>query len=202
MGRALAWATALTGAQLALGLCLGCYYNYTFFGRAAGPLPQPVASAGAMLYYLFVAAGDTQVVQAWLWMLCFPLAGWIWLGSLWVVGRRLGGACRGLVRASLAGIVPLLLPLPYLLWRHALTPNGPSWAQFQQAALYRRFDTVPAGLPALFVPLAVVGLALEAVLLARASGVGPGRAAAWLMVSLGVAMLATALLTVPFVART
>ncbi len=199
MRRTIGWALALTLAQLTLGVSLGCYYNYTFFGRAAGPLPQPVSAGGAVFYYLLVAAGDTQTVQAWLWVACFAVAGWVWVGSLAAVSRAVAGSLpRHAVRASLLGVLPVCLPLPYLAWCHAMTPSGPTWRQFVDAALYRSFHDVPAGLTPLYLAMALVGLVLEARCLALANGWSGWRAAA-ILLGAGVLMaVILALLSAPF----
>ena len=202
MRRTMGWALALTLAQLTMGVSLGCYYNYTFFGRAAGPLPQPVSAGGGVFYYLLVAAGDTQTVQAWLWVACFVVAGWVWLGSVAAVCRASTGRWpRDTLRASLRGLLPVCLPLPYLAWCHAMTPSGPTWHQFVDAALYRSFHDVPSGLTPLYTALALLGLGLEARGLATANGWSGRRTSAILLGGAVLSAVILALLSAPFGAR-
>lgn len=146
-------------AQLALGVSLGLFYNYTYFGRAAVPLPHPTALAGSFFYYIALPQDYDAAAQAVLWVLGFPAAGWLLLGCLAAAARagRLW-SFADLLRSHLLGLAPLLLPLPWLAWLHATGPGGVSWQQFLAACLHRSFAVTPPYLNPLFLGLAAVGL--------------------------------------------
>lgn len=118
-----------------LGLSLGLYYNLTFFGAAALPLPEAVSLLAPLLYYLSGCIHLSPTGQASAWVLAFLVAGLTWLCCLELVARRAG------FRPSLSVVASpalLLLPAPWMAWLH-----GPTWSGFLQACLVRRFTLTP-----------------------------------------------------------
>jgi len=80
--RPLRTALAAVGRDLAPALSLGLCWTVTYNGRAHVSLPGTVALGAPFMYYVGVDDRSSTVVQAWLWMLCFPLAG-RWWRSYW-----------------------------------------------------------------------------------------------------------------------
>ncbi|NPV46758.1 MAG: hypothetical protein HPY69_07360 [Armatimonadetes bacterium] len=154
--------------DLALGLSLGLYYTITYYGRALLPLPGYVALGAPFAYYVAVVEDYSTVVQAWLWMLCFPLAGLLWrLGVAYVPGlvsaeyraiRRPFGSVTARLGLS---CWPLLLPIPTLAW-HVGRPEGHwAWADFVSVCLrHRNVYTLPY-LPAAMLICALAAFGLE-----------------------------------------
>lgn len=127
-------------AVLVASISVALYYNITFFGKALVALPSlPVASA-CLFYYISAFNTTTPTAQVALWMLSFAIAGVLCWGCLKLALTRWGteeGAverCVGRVQASLWVYA---LPLPWLLWVHAQSPQGPSWEALQGAILVR-----------------------------------------------------------------
>lgn len=128
-----------------LGLSLGLYYNLTFFGAAALPLPEAVSLLAPLLYYLSGCIHLSPAAQASAWISAFLVAGLIWLGCLELVARR-AGFRPGL--GVVASPTLLLLPAPWMAWLHGLTWSESSTAlvvaeQFLQACLVRKFTRTP-----------------------------------------------------------
>jgi hypothetical protein len=143
--------------DLALGLSLGLYYTITYYGRALTPLLGTVALGAPFLYYVAVEERSSTVYQAWLWMLCFPVAGLLWRLALAQAPRLFRYAPLPFrdVTAKLWPLCwPLLLPIPLAAW---LVAQG----GFIAVCLRQHNVASPPWLPWLFVPLAVLALALE-----------------------------------------
>jgi len=143
--------------DLALGLSLGLYYTITYYGRALTPLPGLVALGAPFMYYVAVDERFSTVYQAWLWMLCFPVAGVLWRLALAQAPRLFGQRPRRLreVTARLWHVSwPLLVPIPLTAW---LVSRG----GFVAVCLRQHNVDSPAWLPPVLMPLAVVALALE-----------------------------------------
>lgn len=158
--------------DLALGLSLGLYYTVTYYGRALVPLPGFVALGAPFMYYVAVDEQHSTVIQAWLWMLVFPLAGLLWRLTLVYVPRLLPGAAVSEdrpARLKLGEVTarvwhtgwPLLAPIPLLMWLVG-TPSGRwSWPDFIAVCLRRQNVDVPTWLTPLLMALAVAAFALE-----------------------------------------
>lgn len=179
-----------------IGLSLGLFYDVTFFGRAAWPLPHPLALTAPALYYVSLSYGLDQAQKSVWWLAAFPVAGGLWLLSGWLAAKvmRAKVTAGDLLRASLLGALPLLVLCPWLVWTHALTPHGPTWTQFLRACEFRDFGPQPS--PALLNPLycvaALAGSWLELRCWFRLAG--GGKASAWAALALCIALTGTALI--------
>lgn len=161
---------AVLGTDFALGLSLGLYYTITYYGRALVPLPGSVALGAPFMYYVAVDEQYNTVVQAWLWMLVFPVAGLLW--RLTLVGASRVGAKVANPEAPPTALAevsarlwhacwPLLLPIPLLLWLVG-TPSGRwSWPDFLAVCLRRQNVAAPTWLTPLMMALALTAFALE-----------------------------------------
>lgn len=150
--------------DLALGLSLGLYYTITYYGRALTPLPGLVALGAPFMYYVAVDERASTVVQAWLWMLCFPVAGVLWRLALAQSPRLF--AQRPLRFRSVSAKLwyqcwPLLLPIPLAAWMVARPGGHCTWPDFIAVCLRRQNVPSPWWLVWVFMPLAVVAFALE-----------------------------------------
>ena len=151
-------------ADLGLGLGLGMYYTVTYYGRAALPLPGFVALAAPFQYYVLVDERQDTVVQAWLWLACFPFVGLVWRVALGAVARVMGLSVRGreVARAIWWSAAPLLLPIPALMWLLGQADGGGyEWAAFVGACLRRRFAYGAGWLTPTYFALAAVAFVLE-----------------------------------------
>jgi len=160
--RPLALASVL---DLALGLSLGLYYTITYYGRALTPLPGAVALGAPFMYYVAVDERFSTVYQAWLWMLCFPVAGLLWRLALAQAPRLFRQTPLRFrdVTARLWHVCwPLLMPIPLTAWLVARPSGHCTWADFIAVCLRQHNVGSPAWLPWLFMPLALAALALEA----------------------------------------
>jgi small-conductance mechanosensitive channel len=119
-------------------------------------------------------------------VLSFVIAGWVWVGTLRILARRVGlSANVGSVSFSAAlGAVPLLLPAPWVGWALAQTPAGASWEKFVAACLRREFTGAPAALTPAYFTAALVALAVEVALLRRQAGSLRYRVFLWIVASL------------------
>lgn len=140
MRRFVGWAVASVTLVLA-SISVALFYNITFFGKTLVALPSPPVAAGCLLYYLSAFNSTPPVAQVVLWMVSFLLCGWLWWGALYVAwtsrfgsGEAWGeGVSRGLWLWPLV----YLIPLPWLLWVHAQSPEGVSLAALQASILVR-----------------------------------------------------------------
>lgn len=136
------WLLALLLGPL-LGVSLGLYYNLTFFGAAAVPMPEPVSLLGPLLYYLSGGIRLQPSLQAAFWVIAFAVAELIWLGALELAARRRGFSPNlGVVASSAL----LLLPAPWMLYLHGTGPQGFSLGNCLEACLVRRFGLSPLSL--------------------------------------------------------
>jgi hypothetical protein len=192
-------AVALAGVtDLLLGLSLGLYYTITYYGRALLPLPGFVALGAPFMYYVAVDEQYSTVVQAWLWMLVFPLAGLLWRLSL-VHVPRLAVLRGGPARVTLGGVSarlwhtcwPLLVPIPFLTWIVGCPSARWSSPDFIAVCLRRQNVGAPAWLTPLMMGLAIVAFTLEARAVWRLlQGAGRSRRAAALGISAMIFILA------------
>jgi len=124
---------------LALGLSLGWYYTFTYYGRAGWPMPMP-EPVGALLLYYFSVLNIRTEGQAVHWLASFACAGALWPLLVWRVGRVLGHCAVSLPRLSVACAscsLPLWLPAPWMTWVAGQTDHGFSVARMFAVALRR-----------------------------------------------------------------
>jgi hypothetical protein len=117
---------------LTASVSVALYYNIAFFGKALVALPSVPVAGGCLFYYLCAFNTTPPLAQVLLWMLSFLLSGWLWWAAL---ARTLpqGGPPprRG------ATLLLYALPLPWLLYIHALSPRGLSGLALRDAILVR-----------------------------------------------------------------
>jgi hypothetical protein len=187
---------AVSLAHAGLAVSLGLFYVVTYYGRAAVPLPYPAALLSPFFYYLSLSSRMSAEVQAAWWVLSFVAAGWVWIGTLQTLARRMGlSANVGGISISVAlGAAPLLLPAPWVGWALAQTPAGASWEQFVAACLRREFTGAPVALTPVYFTAALMALAVEVALLRRQAACPTRRVLLWIGASLVGATVLTALL--------
>lgn len=143
-----------------LGVALGLYYNLTFFGAAALPMPEPVSLLGPMLYYLAGSVHLPPREQAIAWVASVALAGILWLAALFFMATREG---RRVPWRTVLSPALLLLPAPWLVYLHGTGPRGFSWDACFTACLIRKFGLTPLELEQAVTGLGPLMLALGAV---------------------------------------
>jgi hypothetical protein len=151
-----------------------------------------------LLYYLAAFNHTAPVWQVWLWMASFLVAGGAWLLSLRVVAHFWKIKLPSMLTLS-AVCLPLTLPLPWLLWIHAQSPQGASLLTLKQAilvrtALYWNAVGTEALLNVVFFFLAVASLGLEFWLIKKTTAVTASRLLAVMGASLTLCLLAIACL--------
>ena len=154
---------AAIGIWLLLGLSLGWYYTFTYYGRAGWPMPMVEPCTALLLYYFSVLNIATEG-QAIHWMLVFPAAGFLWCAALhWVANRQ--QACRvsfaTLCAVMALGSLPMALPAPWMAWIAAQTADGPTLERMIAVALRRGFVNPWPGLSPSYACLALLGLAWQ-----------------------------------------
>lgn len=118
-------------AVLVASVSIALYYNITFFGKALVALPSLPVASGCLLYYLSAFNTTTPIAQVALWMLSFGLTGAFWWHLLNLAMQRFCGGVAEEKRACAVSRVQrslwlYALPLPWLLWVHAQSPEGAS----------------------------------------------------------------------------
>jgi hypothetical protein len=145
---------------LALAFSLGWYYTFTYYGRSGWPMPLPEPCAAAILYYFSVLNVGTGI-QAVHWMITFPIAGLLWVGTLIVTAPFFGGKRIEfpwtLLRFSVTS-APLIAPFPLMAYLAGRTLTGFSWQHMIDVALRHAFYTPPAWLTPLYVGLGIAAL--------------------------------------------
>jgi hypothetical protein len=148
---------------LLLGLSLGWYYTFTYYGRAGWPMPMVEPCTALLLYYFSVLNIATEG-QAMHWMLVFPAAGFLWCAALHRVAQR-AQACRvpfaALCAVMALGSLPMALPAPWMAWIAAQTADGPTLERMIAVALRRGFVNPWPGLSPSYAGLALAGLAWQ-----------------------------------------
>lgn len=148
---------------LTVGFSLGWYYTFTYYGRHGWPMPLPEPCAALILYYFSVLNVATEI-QAFHWMLVFPLAAFLWHAALWWTARWMGLPTPSWAavseRISWAAI-PLAIPGPAMAYL-AGTQNGAfHWERMFAVALRRGNITPGWWLTPLFFGLGLVAFALQ-----------------------------------------
>jgi len=186
---------AVSLAHAGLAVSLGLFYTVTYYGRAAVPLPYPAALLAPFFYYLSLSSRLSAEAQAAWWVLSFMAAGWVWVGTLWALARRVGLSANveGIFLSVALGAIPLLLPAPWVGWALAQTPAGASWAQFIAACLRQEFTGSPAALAPAYFTAALMALAVEVARLRRQAACPWRCVFLWIGASLVVAVVSTAL---------
>lgn len=116
------------------------------------------------MYYVAVDERFSTVYQAWLWMLCFPLAGLLWRLSLAQAPRLFGQRplrFRDVNRRLWPVAWPLLVPIPLAGWLVSRPSGACDWSDFIEVCLRRQNVESPWWLVWVFMPLAVLALGLE-----------------------------------------
>ena len=146
---------------LALGVSLGWYYTFTYYGRSGWPMPMPEPCAALILYYFSVLNADPWR-QAIHWLAVFPIAGMVWVSTLTITAPFFGGTRKEypwtLLRFSTT-CVPLILPLPVMTYLAGGSLYGFSWRHILEVALRQA-----AVMPSAWVTPVYVGLAVAALI--------------------------------------
>ncbi|MDZ4861279.1 MAG: hypothetical protein SGI88_20090 [Candidatus Hydrogenedentes bacterium] len=118
------WSCAATRIALAIliwlgvGLSLGWYYTFTYYGRTGVPMPTIEPCAALVLYYFSVINVRTEI-QAVHWMIVYPAAGLLWAWALQITARymKLETPKFSVALFALAcAAIPLAIPAPWMTW--------------------------------------------------------------------------------------
>jgi len=160
---------------LLFGLSLGCYYTATYFGRSGWVLPSCETISGIILYYFSVVNARTEI-QAVHWMVSFLVAGYLWIGVLWVVsnkfvwsvqpnseekGRTTTDRFASFGLAVALSTIALSVPVLFMVWWMGATDPGFSWSRFIAVCLRQEWVTPPIWLNYVYCALATVGLVAQ-----------------------------------------
>ncbi|MCC6728355.1 MAG: hypothetical protein IT208_03350 [Chthonomonadales bacterium] len=159
---------------LAAGVSVGLYYTASYYGRAGGPVPTPVALAAPLAYYVALPASADTRQQALLWEAAFVACGVLWAATLCACGRAVGR------RPPLSGMVcvvgavgwPLLAPLPWMAAAAGATPSGWRWSQLLDVCLRRAWMDPAPWMHAAYFAAGLAALGFEALVLRRILGRG------------------------------
>lgn len=165
-----AWAlVAAAVIWLLLGLSLGWYYTFTYYGRAGWPMPMVEPITAILLYYFSVLNVRTEG-QAIHWMIVFPASGFLWCACLYAVAQRHGALRVPFARLCMLyalASVPMVLPAPWMSLVAAQTPDGPTLERMIAVALRRGFVSPWPWLSPGYAALAVAGAVLQLALYPR-----------------------------------
>ena len=180
---------------LGLGFSLGWYYTFTYYGRTGIPIPAPEGVLSIILYY-FSVINTALWIEAVHWMAVFPIAGIVWAGAFYLIALRFGGLRAGLAeimfRLSLA-YVPLVIVSPYMMYMAGQThADGFELSRALAVALRRGNISVPCWLTPLYLSLGVLALIMQIRAAARVFNARGLNALRIFLLSLLVAILATA----------
>ncbi len=156
-------AAALT-VWLAVGLSLGWYYTFTYFGRTGVPMPTLEPCAALVLYYFSVLNVRTEI-QAVHWMVVFPIAGALWAFALQVVAKYMRVAAPAFSTAFFVlacASLPLALPAPFMTWIAGYgSDSGFDFTRMYMVALRRDNQSPWPTLTPTYLVLGFVTLALQ-----------------------------------------
>ena len=148
---------------IAVGVSLGWYYTFTYYGRTGIPMPTLESCAALLLYYFSVSNVDTEI-QAIHWVLVFPIAGVLSPLSLHLTARVLKLAPPALDKFSFAlacAAIPMALPGPFMAWAAGYTDAGFDASLMIDVALRRATQPPWAWLSPLYLGLGVASLGLQ-----------------------------------------
>lgn len=162
--RAVAHLCAAFFIWLGVGLSLGWYYTFTYYGRTGVPMPTIEPCAALVLYYFSVLNVRTEI-QAIHWMLSFPIAGALWPLALQAVARYMKIAAPpfydAYFRLSCAA-VPLVLPAPWMTWVAGYKPGaGFAFSRMLLVALRREEQSPWSTLTPLYLAFGFAVLAMQ-----------------------------------------
>ncbi len=146
-----------------MGVSLGWYYTFTYYGRTGIPMPTLESCAALLLYYFSVANVNTEA-QAIHWVIVFPVAGVLWPVSLHLTARvlKLAPPVLGTFSFALAcAAVPMALPGPFMAWAAGYTDAGFDASLMIDVALRRATQPPWAWLSPLYLGLGAMSLALQ-----------------------------------------
>lgn len=168
-GRIAFRAAVALALYLAMGLSLGWYYTFTYYGRAGWPMPQPEPCGAILLYYFSVLNVDTEY-QAVHWMIVFPAAGFLWAWVLVIVGRRMGQGDVKVMDTFVAlswACLPIALLAPWMTWVGGNVDGEFTFTRMMAVALRRGGVSPWATLSPMYFGLGLIGLALQFVAYSR-----------------------------------
>ena len=130
-------------------------------------------------------------------MVSFLLAGGFWLVSLGLGAKILKVQLRALPQLPLTSLL-YLLPFPWLLWVHGLSPEGPSWLALREAILIRKglywqVDGIEGPLNLIFFVLGLFVSFWQFTLIRKDLGQGVGRTVILFALASATALLMTSL---------
>lgn len=127
--------------MLVASISVALYYNITFFGKALVALPSLPVTAACLLYYLSAFNTTPPGAQVLLWMLSFAIAGSLWWlclsRALQYDSNEETSRRSEIIRRVQRTLWLYALPLPWLLWIHAQSSEGPSLEALRGAILVR-----------------------------------------------------------------
>lgn len=155
---------------LGVGLSLGWYYTFTYYGKTGVPMPTIEPCLALVMYYFSVLNVITEV-QAVHWMAVFPAAGAMWAYTL-TRTAPLFDICRrtfpdAFLLLALAAL-PLALPAPWMSWVAGVAP-GESFSveRMLLVALRRDGQTPWPTLTPMYLGLGLFSLGLQIAAYAR-----------------------------------
>jgi hypothetical protein len=170
---------------LGLAFSLGWYYTFTYYGRTGIPIPLPEVILGILLYY-FSVINSLLWIEAIHWMLMFPLAGFIWAGSLWTLAPRFGGKrpdFRQVLWHISCAAIPLIIPSPWMMWMAGQTEGGFTLRRAIGVALRQGNIDPPAWLTPLYLLLGLAALVIQGRVIVRLFDIHGWRACRFVLVS-------------------
>lgn len=149
---------------LAVGLSLGWYYTFTYYGRTGVPMPTIEPCAALVLYYFSVLNVRTEI-QAVHWMIVFPMAGALWAFALQCVAKYQRIVTPAFATAFLmlaCASIPLALPAPFMTWVAGYEPEtGFDITRMYMVALRRDNQSPWPTLTPMYLALGFLSLALQ-----------------------------------------
>ena len=153
-----------------VGLSLGWYYTFTYYGRTGVPMPTIEPCAALILYYFSVLNVRTEI-QAIHWMIVFPAAGALWAAALRVTARylRIEAPPFHVVFFALScAALPLVLPAPWMTWIAGYEESdGFRLSRMLLVALRRDGQAPWPSLTPLYLALGIAALAIQLWLYSR-----------------------------------
>lgn len=156
--------SAAAAIWLAVGLSLGWYYTFTYYGRTGVPMPTIESCAALVLYYFSVLNVRTEI-QAVHWMVVFPIAGALWAFALQLIAKYLRITTPAFTTAFLmlaCASIPLALPAPFMTWIAGYeSDSGFDLTRMYMVALRRDNQAPWPTLTPMYLGLGFLSLALQ-----------------------------------------